>query len=67
MPKTVSREHAFQVCKIGQGKECCRYFMVGAGGFECAKNTKMKKYLDSRVKENSITALGDNCEGGSIC
>ena len=25
------------VCKIGQGHECCRYLLMGPKGFECAK------------------------------
>lgn len=53
------------VCKIGQGKDCCRYLVVGANGFACIKNNKdIKKLLDDRVKANTMNAVGDNCKGG---
>jgi len=56
-------EHVKNVCKIGQGNECCRYLVIGGSGFECVKNTEMKKYLDSRVAMETIVARGDNCDG----
>jgi len=51
------------VCKIGQGHDCCRYLMVGAGGFECAKHGSLQALLDSRVATKTIVARGDNCDG----
>lgn len=50
-------------CKIGQGHDCCRYLVMGTGGFECAKLTEMKGLLDKRVNDHTITARGDNCDG----
>jgi len=52
-----------EVCKIGQGNDCCRYLVVGPNGFECAKHTALKRYLDTRVTNKLITAQADNCEG----
>lgn len=53
-----------EVCKIGQGNDCCRYLSVGADGFCCLKlEPDLKTYLDNRVANNDITAQGDNCEG----
>lgn len=54
-------DHVTDVCKIGQGHDCCRYLVVGPGGFECAKLTSMKLTLDARG--DSMTARGDNCPG----
>ena len=51
------------VCKMGQGNECCRYLAVGSSGIECLKLTPHKSFLDWRVENNSIIAQGDNCEG----
>lgn len=51
------------VCKIGQGADCCRYLACGAKLFECLKHTSLKGELDRRVSEGSMTARGDNCEG----
>lgn len=45
-----------EVCKIGQGNDCCRYLVVGPNGFECAKHTALKRYLDTRVTNKLITA-----------
>jgi hypothetical protein len=59
-------EHIQNVCKIGQGSDCCRYLMIGPNGFECAKLTSLKAHLDHRVELKTIVAQGDNCEGKTI-
>jgi hypothetical protein len=51
------------ICKIGCGHKCCRYLVMAPEGFECAKLTGMKEYLDARVASSTINARGDNCEG----
>lgn len=52
------------VCKIGKGRECCRYLVAGAGGMECAKLQKtLKLQIDRSVAVGVFTAQGDNCEG----
>lgn len=50
-------------CKIGQGHDCCRYLLMGAKGFECAKLSKTGALLDSRVADKSMNARGNNCDG----
>ena len=59
-------EHVKNVCKIGQGHDCCRYLVMGREGFECAKGTSLQPHLDTRVMTETITARGDNCEGKTI-
>lgn len=59
-------EHVKNVCKIGQGHDCCRYLVMGAQGFECTKGTSLQVVLDARVYNNTITAQGDNCEGKTV-
>ncbi len=54
---------AIEICKLGQGAECCRYLACGREGFHCLKLTEHKKYLDDRVKANTMHAQADNCEG----
>lgn len=54
-------KHIKDVCKIGQGSECCKYLLMGSKGFECGKITS--KELIDRVWNSSKTAQGDNCEG----
>jgi hypothetical protein len=59
-------EHIKNVCKIGQGHDCCRYLAVGTEGFECLKGTELAILLNSRVAKGTMTAQGDNCEGKTI-
>ncbi len=52
-----------EVCKIGQGVECCRYLVCGADGFECAKDTSLKTVIDRQAMAGKMTADADGCEG----
>lgn len=61
MSKIIPKETLKNVCKIGQGKDCCRYITCGPNGFECEKHTSLKKTLDNSVSH--MVAKGDNCEG----
>ena len=55
--------HVKDICKIGQGHDCCRYLVMGSTGFACAKYSSAKSILDARVKNHDIVARGDNCDG----
>jgi hypothetical protein len=57
------RMHIKDVCKIGQGHDCCRYLTMGPGGWDCEKHSMLKLVLDHRVITETIVARGDNCEG----
>ncbi len=59
----ISEDTLKDVCKIGQGKECCRYLACGPNGFDCMKHSSIGRVLDSRVAAGTIRAQGDNCEG----
>jgi len=59
----VSDEDLDALCKIGQGKACCRYLVMGTGGFECIKLTSMKSTVDEKVELGEFNAQGDNCDG----
>lgn len=59
----ISDETSINICKIGQGDECCRYLACGADGFECLKNTSLRRLLDERVEFGTMNAKGDNCLG----
>lgn len=63
MNNCISDERLKNICKIGQGNECCRYILGGNNGFECGKHSKLKKEIDDRVNSNFMIAKGDNCEG----
>jgi hypothetical protein len=62
--RRVTIEHATDVCKIGQGNECCRYLIGSPKGLECAKNIiRIRRFADMRVADEDMVARGDNCEG----
>jgi hypothetical protein len=61
----IAKLHIDTVCKLGQGPECCSYLTMGAGGFECAKDTAMKLVIEARRVQRSIVAMGDGCDGWS--
>ncbi|MBU3942765.1 hypothetical protein KKA24_02160 [Patescibacteria group bacterium] len=58
-----TQKHVIEICKMGQGKETCRYLAVGSS-WECLKtNCSLRKNINKRVEINEIIAKGDNCEG----
>ena len=61
MAETISDEHVKEICKIGQGKDCCKFITMGVGGFECAKGTEFESIILARG--TSMSAQGDNCKG----
>lgn len=57
-------EHVKNVCKIGQGADCCKYLVAGGKGFECMKTELAnKKAIDDNWFWFPHVAQGDNCEG----
>ena len=51
-------------CKLGKGAECCKYLLMGPGGWECAKiNPRIKVHIDRR---SDMNAKGDNCPGFNV-
>ena len=60
----MDEEKLNEVCKIGQGADCCRYLVVDGDDIDCGKNDpELKAMIDERVEEGKFTARGDNCEG----
>lgn len=56
--------HLYDVCKIGQGRDCCRYIIGDGKGLHCAKlAVSLKEEIDRRVLFNAMTARADNCAG----
>lgn len=55
-----------EICKIGLGKDCCRYLIMSADGFQCAKFTSLRTVLDFKVWNKQMEAQGDNCEGECV-
>ncbi len=59
----IESKHAKEICKVGQGEECCAFLMMGANGFECAKGTRAHAIINLRLAEGTMNAKGDNCDG----
>jgi len=58
----LDKEHLNDICKMGQGAECCRYIIYDpCVGITCAKLTSLKQTLDD--KAGTMRAKADNCEG----
>ena len=52
------------VCRIGEGADCCRFIVGGGGGLQCAKHEPvLVEQILRRVDAGLFTARGDNCEG----
>lgn len=60
-----SKEHIKEVCKAGQGSDCCRFLMMHPDhGMACAKNdAQWSNFFNAKVELNEMKAKGDNCEG----
>lgn len=56
-------DEAINLCKMGQGHDCCRYLAVDGKGWSCLKLTSTAVYIDQRVKAETMTARADNCPG----
>ena len=65
MDIVLKTEIVHNVCKVGQGAECCRYLACSVSGFECLKNTDLKKTIDQKIETNmaEMVATAINCEG----
>ena len=62
--RKIPKAHLISMCLLTpRSKKTCRYLCLTALGFICAKKTPMKVQLDDRVKNNTMNAQGDNCEG----
>lgn len=59
-------EYVKNICKVGQGRDCCRYLTMHPDGWSCEKNGTLRKYLDHRVNAEAMTARGDNCQGKDV-
>jgi len=56
-------EHVKNVCKIGQGNDCCRYLVLGAEGFECAKcQMKDTPNIEKFLIKKQFTIDVHNCD-----
>ena len=61
---SLTKEQIDDVCKMGQGAECCRYLYADGDGMHCGKVVPaMQAMIDQRVAAGLMRSVGDNCEG----
>jgi len=61
----LTEDHIKEVCKRGQGEDCCRYLTMSPE-FSCVRingDMGIAHTLDDRVRENNISAKAINCGG----
>jgi len=52
-------DDAFDICKLGQGSECCGFLITGKSGYECAKCSQgLKEMIQMRLVESWEGATG---------
>ena len=51
------------VCKMGKKEMTCSFLGFGEGGYLCLKKSSMEESIKERIRNNSISAKGDNCSG----
>jgi hypothetical protein len=52
------------LCKVGEGKQCCRWLARGPRGYFCAKfDPAIADAIRERAEAGQLGALGDNCPG----
>jgi len=57
---TMTGEEAKEICRLGQGTECCAFLCVGGKGFGCLKGSNAA-IIYERLKAGTMNAKG---EGG---
>lgn len=61
--RKVSKYTLENVCKIYKKEKTCRYLGLSSIGYVCVKNSLIEDKLDFLVKNDEISAKGDNCDG----
>lgn len=58
--EAITDEHARDVCKFGNGAQCCRYLTMAGAHWSCEKHSALAKVIDART---DMHAKSDNCKG----
>lgn len=58
----MTAKEAKDVCKLGEGEECCAFLACGSGGFECMRlSYPANSSIFERIEKGTMKAKG---EGG---
>lgn len=64
----VSKEDTINICKLGQGADCCIWLVIGSKGFECLYHHRHEgrnlegETLEERWKAGETVAKRDGCD-----
>ena len=61
--RKIPKAHLNSVCLIYQKEKTCCYVSLSPIGFVCMKNSPIQDKLKELVRDDKLTAKGDNCEG----
>jgi len=62
-PDYPKNEWVKTVCKVGGGKDCCRYLIMACTGWSCEKKSPLAHVIDWRVTKGTWKATGSDCPG----
>lgn len=62
----LTTDQAKEICKVGQGEDCCIYLTMGESGWDCAKSDPfLKEHLYQKWLAGTTNAKGvgdaDDC------
>ena len=58
-------EEPKEICKLGQGSECCAFLAVGSGGFSCLRmDYPNNSTIFDRLEKGTMNAKGRGGWGG---
>lgn len=66
MPIIGTFKHTREICKLGQGEDCCAFIVMGMDGFECVKGTLTQQTIELKLAEGTMNAKDDNCKGYGV-
>lgn len=54
----MNRDQVLNVCRMGQGADCCKFLTMGIDGFQCARTNAFLEAMLYAREDMSINCLG---------
>lgn len=52
-------DYVKQICRLGQGENCCAFLVIGSKGFECAlRSPELSRIIIFRLENGAMSAKG---------
>lgn len=68
MKKLITKKEAIEICKMGQGADCCFWLVMGPDGFKCLYEAQEEgrtltgQTMRQRLDSGLTVAKRDGCE-----